>query len=285
MKGLQKQTESNVVFLAVKHNSLIRESKGPRAGFEEIEVENPRTREKVKKYIERFSSVEGMVTKIEWYDTEQKYENRYQGWKIFMEAKDVPVVLDLPFASIPASRFMKLAENIDWSKPVEFRAWRDLKRDATAFWVGQDNDTVPQKYTAQNPGDCPPPVQNSRGKWNYDAQMDFLQKRMNEAVIPAVQKANAWRVDGKAEQQPETSQQELLNEGEPDTATYETNGEFSFDALKENLAELSDQKPGVGKDDLLEEYFGTRKWSEVLELPVDILQAARKKIVDAIVPF
>lgn len=286
MKGLQKKSESDVVFLTVKHGSLVRESKGPRAGFEEIEVINPRSGEKIKKYVERFSAVEGMITKIEWYDTEQKYENRYQGWKIHIEAANDSVILDLPFASIPASRFMKLAENIDWSKPVEFRAWKDVKRDATAFWVGQGNESIPQKYTAAHPGDCPAPVQNTRGKWNYDAQMDFLQKQMNEVVIPAVQKANAWRVDGKKEEATNVDQGSLLEEGEPDAESpYSTNGEFSFEALKENLAELSDQKPDVGKDDLLEEYFGTRSWSEVQKLPVDILQAARKKIVDAIIPF
>lgn len=289
MKGLQKRTESDVVFLTVKHGSLVRESKGPRVGFEEIEVVNPRSGEKIKKYVERYSAVEGMVTKIEWYDTEQKYENRYQGWKIHIEAANDSVILDLPFSSIPASRFMKLAENIDWNKPVEFRAWKDVKRDATAFWVGQNNESVPQKYTAAHPGDCPAPVQNARGKWNYDGQMDFLQKQMNEVVIPAVQKANAWRIDGKkteTETAENTPQQNLLDEGEPDTEhPYGTNGEFSFEMLKENLAELSDQRPHVSKDDLLEEFFGTRKWSEVTALPVDVLQIARKKIVDAIVPF
>lgn len=287
MKGLQKKSESDVVFLAVKYGSLVRESKGPREGFVEHEVTNPRSGEKIKKYIERFSAVEGTVTKIEWYDTEQKFENRYQGWKIHIEAKEDTVILDLPFASIPASRFMKLAENIDWSKPVEFRAWKDLKRDSTAFWVGQDNKSVPQKYTAANPGVCPLPIQNARGKWNYDAQMDFLQKQMNETVIPAVQGANAWRVDGK--EKPKEEKGELFaddtEQGEEPESVYDTNGEFSFEVLKANLAELSDQKPDASKDDLLEEYFGTRKWSEVQALPVDILQAARKKIVDAIVPF
>lgn len=273
-KGLQKKTDSGVIFLAVKHNSLVRESKGPQQGFEEIEVENPRTKEKVKKYIERFSAVEGMVTKIEWYDTEQKYENRYQGWKIHVDANGVPVVLDLPFSSIPASRFMKLAENIDWSKPVEFRAWKDVKRDATAFWVGQNNDSVPQKYTRDDPGACPQPTQNARGKWNYDAQMDFLFGRMKDVVIPAVEAANKWRMDGK---QPETG-------AEP--APEESNGDgFSFDRLRETVTELADQTIGKEEIDILNEYFGADSWEQVEAMPLPVLKAVHAKIVDDVTPF
>lgn len=276
MKGLQKKSDSGVIFLAVKHNSLVRESKGPKEGFEEIEVENPRTHEKIKKYVERFSAVEGMVTKLEWYDTEQKYENRYQGWKIHIETPNDQVVLDLPFSSIPASRFMKLAENIDWSKPVEFRAWKDVKRDATAFWVGQNNDSVPQKYTRDDPGDCPAPVQNARGKWNYDAQMDFLFNRMKEVVIPAVQAANAWRVDGKEKDKSD------LFEGE------ESNGQvdgFDFDSLREKVAELAAQTVGKEEPGILNDYFGADTWEQVEAMPVPVLKTVYAKIVDDITPF
>jgi len=274
MKGLQTKTDSNVVFLAVKHTSLVQESKGPREGFEKIEVENPRTREKVEKYIKRYSAVEGMVTKIEWYDTEQKYENRYQGWKIHMDAKDVPVVLDLPFASIPASRFMKLAENIDWTKPVEFRAWKDHKGDKTAFWVGQGNESVPQKYTRDNPGDCPPPVQNFKGDWKYDAQVEFLFKQMNDVVIPAVQKANAWRVDG-SEKKPEPTEE----------ATPANAGDFSLEDLKERVQELAAQTLGKTPKDVLNEYLGADTWEEVEKMPIPVLKTVHDKIVDDITPF
>lgn len=274
MKGLQTKTDSNVVFLAVKHNSLVQESKGPKEGFEEIEVENPRSKEKVRKYIRRYSAVEGAVTKLEWYDTEQKYENRYQGWKIHMDANGTPVVLDLPFSSVSASRFMKLAENIDWSKPVEFRAWKDRNGDKTAFWVGQNNESVPQKYTRDNPGDCPPPVQNFKGDWKYDAQVEFLFKKMNEVVIPAVQAANAWRTEGKREDPKDTSK--------PEAAPAI---EFDMDELKERVTELAAQTVGKDENDILAEYFGADSWADVAKIPVPVLKTVYSKIVDDITPF
>ena len=48
--------------------------------------------------------------------------------------------LSISLNSQIASRFMKTAENIDWSKPVEFRAWHDKQTDPpkTAFFIGQD---------------------------------------------------------------------------------------------------------------------------------------------------
>lgn len=271
-KGLQKKSDSGAIFLAVKHNSLVRESKGPKEGFEEIEVENPRTKEKVKKYIERFSAVEGAVTKIEWYDTEQKYDVRYQGWKIYIDANTEQVVLDLPFSSIPASRFMKVAENIDWTKDVEFRAWKDRSGDKTAFWVGQNNESVHQKYTRDNPGDCPPPIQNFKGDWKYDDQMEFLFTRMKEVVIPAVEKANAWRHEGKP------------NEESSNPADTSSNG-FSLEALRESVEELVSQTVGKEEPDILNEYFGADTWEQVEAMPVPILKAMHEKIIADSVPF
>ena len=84
---------------------------------------------------------------------------------------------------------MKLAENIDFSQPVEFSAWQDTKTDKTAFNVKQGGKSVPQKYTQDDPGDCPPPVQSKLGKWNFDAQEEFLFDRMENVVIPMVNEA------------------------------------------------------------------------------------------------
>lgn len=186
-KGLVEQTETNATFLVVKHNAIIQDSKVPRDGFTPIEVQNPRTGESVTKFIKKYKAVDGLVYKIEWYDTEEKYEQRYIGWKIYINANGIPCVLDLPFDSRASNRFMKVAENLNFSLPVEFRAWYDNKTDATAFFVGQNGKSVPQVYTRENPGDCPPPLQNPVSKkWNFDGQKVFLHERMTKFVIPAV---------------------------------------------------------------------------------------------------
>lgn len=193
MKGLQERSDAGVVFLAIKHFSLCEESKTEREGFSPVEVKNPRTGATSIKYIKRYKAVEAMVKKIEWRDVPWEDRN-YQSWKIHLDAAGTPCTLDIAFESNACSRFMKMAENIDWSQPVEFAAWKS-QDDKTAFSVKQNGQNVPQKYTRDNPGDCPPPVQNRTGKWNYDAQTDFLYDRMMNVVIPKVDAAAAIRAE------------------------------------------------------------------------------------------
>jgi hypothetical protein len=94
---------------------------------------------------------------------------------------------------------MKLAENLNFNKPVEFSAWHDTKDDKTAFVVKQNGQSVPQKYTRDNPNGCPEPAQRGRqGKWDYTEQEDFLYERMINVVIPAVEQAEAARGLGQS---------------------------------------------------------------------------------------
>lgn len=186
MKGFQERTENTGKFFVVKHNTICQESSKEREGYDPIEVMNPQTKEVTIKFIKRYDALEAMVTKIEFRDTKDQYEQRYISWKIHLDAGGEKGVLEIPFNSRIGDRFMKLAENLDFAKPVEFRAWRD-KQDKTAFLVRQDGHSVPQKYTKDNPGECPPPVQKFGGKWNFDDQTEFLYNQMVNVVIPRVE--------------------------------------------------------------------------------------------------
>lgn len=190
MKGFQQKTESTGKFFVVKHNCICEESSKERAGFGPVEVMNPQTKEISIKFIRPYDFLEAMVTKIEWRDTGDKYDQRYMSWKIHLNADGESGTLEIPFNSRIGDRFMKMAENIDFAKPVEFRAWRDAE-DKTAFIIKQDGQSVPQLYTKADPGKCPPPVQTFGGKWNFDGQSQFLHRQMLEVVIPRVEAANS----------------------------------------------------------------------------------------------
>lgn len=222
MKGLVEKTEAGVVFLVIKHYSLCEESKTERAGFAPVKVTNPRTDDSSTKYIKRYNAVEAFVKSIEFRDVTYD-ENRYMSWKLSLNADGTPCVLEIPFSSIVSTRFMKMAENIDFSKPVEFSAWKS-QDDKTAFSVKQDGENVPQKYTRDNPGDCPEPTQNRTGKWNYDAQTDFLYEQMMNVVLPKVEAANARREMEK-----------------PPEAPTGGNGEPPFDQSEPELIEDDDE--------------------------------------------
>lgn len=190
MKGLEEKTDAGTVFLVVKHHSICQESKEERAGFMPKEVKHPRTGEVITKYIKPYNGVEALVCKMEWYDRTHG-DDRYIGWKLHLNANGFPCILDLPFESRACNRFMKTAENIDFSRPVEFRAWFDKKSEATAFYIGQEGESVRQAYTKEEPGECPPPVQNPvTKKWNFDAQKEYLHRRMVDVVIPMIEEAD-----------------------------------------------------------------------------------------------
>lgn len=141
-------------------------------------------------------AIEAMVTDIQWRDTKQQYVTRFQSWEIHLKnAEGIPAVLSIPFKSNASDRFMKLAENIDFSRPVEFRAWCDTsgEKDKTAFYVGQraheadeKSVKVEQKYKKGQMGDCPDAVEEIDG-WNYGPQLKYLHGQMMNVVIPRVQ--------------------------------------------------------------------------------------------------
>ncbi len=194
MSGFREDTGQTALWLSVKHGSICEESKREREGFQPIQIFVQRTGETITKFIKRYKSIEGFITKIDYRESE--FEGvKFNSWKIhIVDDEGTLGILDLLLNSNPGTRFMKLAENLDFAKPVEFSAWHDTKDDKTAFVVKQGGQSVPQKYTKDSPGDCPAPVPRGRaGKLDFTDQEDFLYARMTGVVIPAVNAAEAAR--------------------------------------------------------------------------------------------
>ena len=184
---------SQYTFLVVKHNSICEESKVEKEGFEPVEVFNPKTKETITKYIDKWGSVTGFVNNIETYDTGETYDTRFQGIKINI---DDEVILDLPQKTPAWDTFCKLAENIDFSKEVTFSADKDKKNDRTAFFVKQDGEGVKWKYTKAEPNGCPEWERDEDGEWDSRKQRAFLKQKMVDVVIPAC-KAEATKRAGE----------------------------------------------------------------------------------------
>lgn len=270
MKGLEKHSDDGI-FLVVKHGCICRESRTPREGFTPIEVMNIRTGNATTKYIERYKRIIATIKKIEWYDREFE-DTRFMGWKLVLDDGDGTVcTLDLPFESRVGSRFMKLAENIDYADPVEFSAWRGPD-DKTAFSVKQHGQNIPQKYTRDDPGDCPPPVQGFNKKWNFDAQKEFLHERMVNVVIPRVQAINASNGHHETVQ------------GEGASTEGATNGNEILASIQTDLKNYAAEQ-SVTVTDAIEKFFGTRSWSQVENLAPATLAAKAKELADAVIPF
>lgn len=270
MKGLQEKSDDGI-FLQIKHGCICQESKTPREGFVPIEVPNVRTGEKVTKYIKRYKGVEALVRKIDWYSRE--YDNtKFMGWKLLLDANGTACTLDFPFESRVGDRFMKVAENLDFTLPIEFSAWKGPD-DKTALVIKQNNESVPQKYTRENPGDCPVPEKGFNGKWNFDKQKEFLHKRMIEFVIPKVQALNATQNGNGHGHAP------VPNESEKATDV-----EALLKKIQTNLKDYADQEQITVKD-AIEQWFQTREWSEVEKMEPTMLDSVNDAIADKVIPF
>lgn len=279
--GLEDYGEGNGIWLKIKHGHICQESKTEKEGYKKVEgfLQDGTP---WKKWIRPYKAVSGYVDKIEPYDREHN-GRKFRGWDIVINDGDSEFHLDIPFDSRVNSRWMKVAEMIDYSKPVRFSAWHDTKSDSTAFNVQQDGVSVPQKYTREDPGDMPEPIQRSSGKWDYGAQEDFLVERLKKFVIPNVELIAANRNGVKASEVSEPSDDSVSASGLEDSDEW-TDGPMRD--IRRTVKALAGTRAVDNADEasILSDYFGTSDWKEVEKLPEALLKAQAVKL-DSLIPF
>lgn len=193
--GLTKQSDSNIIYLQVKHFCLWQEVKKPVAGCEEIEVTNPKTKEVIQKHGFKYRDLTGRVMKCEKYDTEQKYSTRYFGFKLHIVDGMDHFVLDMPYQSQMLRRFLRTARNIDWNIPLTitiFKGKKESGEEETGVWFQQRGETVKPYYTRENPHGMPPATQDpDTHEWDFKPQHRWLVERLKEETIPDIEEAAA----------------------------------------------------------------------------------------------
>lgn len=204
-RGAVEDTGPAGKYLVIKHHSICEESKKPKDGFMQIEVANPRTGDVTIKYIKKYRMIEGYIDEVKWYDTGDKYDQQYTGFKLKIVADQV-YFLDLPFESRACTRFMQLAEHIDFTDFVTFYAWKTTNKNTgneeTAIAFKQNDQNIPQVYSKDKPGECPIPTKTTvagKTKWNFDATNAFLFERMQEIVAPLAKQCAEARTPSTAQ--------------------------------------------------------------------------------------
>lgn len=275
----------NGTYLKLKHGYLCQESKTEKEGWKKVEGDFDG--EHYKKWIRPYKAVNGYIDKVERYEREFN-GRRFRGWNITLNDNGEIYNLDIPFASVKLnSRWMKIAESIDYHKPVRISAWADKKREgAMALNIQQDGVTVPQKYSREDPGDMPEPIQRSSGKWDYGAQEDFLVDRIIRFVIPNVEVIAANRNNGAVK--PEEPKLKTVAEaaGLEDADPDESEMSEPMLAIRRSVKALAGTKitNNATETQMLNDYFGTSNWDEIEKLPEGLLKAQAKKL-DDLIPF
>lgn len=281
--GLEEYGEGAGTFLKIKHGCICQESKTEKEGYKKVEGVL-RDGTPWKKWIRPYKAVSGYIDKIERYDREHE-GRKFRGWNITINDGENQYFLDIPFDSKVNSRWMKLAEAIDYTKPVRFSAWTDKKTDSTAINLQQDGVSVPQRYTREEPNGLPEPTQRTSGKWDYSAQEDFLIERLTKFVIPNVETIAAKR---NGVDKPEATASVSGLEDHDDT-----NGDGPWDGSSEVLRDIRRSVKALAgtkvvdnasEEALLKDFFGMTDWAEIEKLPESLLKAVSVKL-DNLIPF
>jgi hypothetical protein len=193
--ALTKRSENNIVYLEVKHYCLWRALKKQVAGCDEVEANNPSTGRTVTKYGYRFDTVSGVATKLLKYDTEQKYQKRYFGFKLHLVDGAETYVIDMPYSSQILRRFLRVARNIDWDLPLSLTIFKGKKKEGagveeTGIWFQQAGETVKAYYMREEPHGMPAATQDpDTHEWDFKAQHRWLVERLKSETIPDIEAA------------------------------------------------------------------------------------------------
>ena len=197
--ALTKRSESPNIYLQVKHYCLWREVKVQEPACEELEVMNPSTGLKVKKWGYRFDTVTGHTTQLVKYDTGDKYETRFFGFKLHLIDGVDAYVIDMPYHSQILRRFLRVARNINWNLPFSITIFKGKGKEGkkagaeeTGIWFRQAGDTVKAYYSKENPHGMPAAtLDQDEQKWDFKAQHRWLIGRLQDETIPDIEEAAA----------------------------------------------------------------------------------------------
>lgn len=192
--GLQRQTDSNAVFLAVKHFALWQEIKQPREGSVSEQVTNPETKEVLTKHGFKYKSVEGRAIKLEQYRRDHG-RKVYVGYKLHLQDGADLFVLDMPYQSTFLRKFLKIAPNVNWEKPLSITVFKGKDKDGepeTAIWFQQGGETIKHYFTRETPRGMPEATQDPVTKeWDFKPQQRWLVDRMMNDTVPSIAAAAA----------------------------------------------------------------------------------------------
>lgn len=208
---LQEQSATNIKYLSIFQGYLTESTKTEREGFKRVETENPSTKETVVKFIKQYKALTAKIVSIE-YNKVAVNGTTLTSWNLYLtdrEDGEINYRLQLSANQNAAQRFLKMADNIDFSEPIEISAWLAVEegKKKTAFVIKQNGQNVPQYWTKDN---LPAPKQNPRtDKWDYSEQEDFLFTHMMDKIIPAL---HEMTLNNLSEKRNSSEKQEEIND-------------------------------------------------------------------------
>ncbi len=160
---------------------------------------------------EIYDAISGIITDIKVYD----HKDFGKFWNIYLQDGEDIYVLQTNYSGGYSSAFLKALPNVNLAERV--RIIPSLKVEGTkkkvTLFVNQGGHALKHAYTKDNPNGLPQMVQvKVKGvlQWDDSDMMEFLEKMVNEKIIPQLRKAGHKPL---ASQQPEPTAVELDEDG------------------------------------------------------------------------
>lgn len=169
-----------------------------------IETTNPKTKQPVNTWVKRFDPLICRIIDCNRFQRKFDDGSKISGFEFLLQAGNMQAVLTLTWCEPVLKRLLKVARNIDWTKPVRMSVFLGTKQSGakgTAVSIkqgaGVDHENWPKVEEFWNrekadAGHMPQPVHNEfDDKWNYDNQNAFLGKDFMENVYPRIKEIAA----------------------------------------------------------------------------------------------
>lgn len=194
--GLTRRSESNRIYLQVKHSCLWQEFKRQTKDTEAVEVTNPSTGDVLMKHGIRYENVTGHVVKVETYKREHK-GTRYVGFKVHFQEGAQVFVVDMPYQSQVLRRFLRICPNLSWILPVSLSIFPGKGKDGkpeVGIWFRQAGITIKAFHTKEEPHGMPAALQDRvTQEWDFRDQHRWLVEKLLNVHMPAIDMAAALK--------------------------------------------------------------------------------------------
>jgi hypothetical protein len=219
VEGFEEKRGSSMIYFRVFDKAICMTSKEPRDGFEEkpIETTNPQTKEKVKTYVKRFDRLIARIVGFRREKKEFKGGGRAIQYNVYLMAGDKKASLQFMGNDPTFKRFLKVAPNIDFTKPILISAFPSKKTvggeskyvTAISFRQGQgtnvdqwdkveeywqrpkddDGKPLPNKPSKGPDGSKLPPMVHDEDddSWDSREQDKFLREYFKDNVLPKIE--------------------------------------------------------------------------------------------------
>ena len=195
VEGFIKKTKSDTVYFRVFDGSICQTSKEAREGWEgPIETTNPQDKTPVYTYIDRYDQVVARIVDVNKYQKTFDNGGKVSGFELTLLAGPRRAIFRLKWIEPVLKRFLKVAENIDFNKPVRISVFSTIKngKKGTAVSFQQGDGPVDQwnkvnEFWGRDNAELPQGVHDDMDdSWDYKEQNKFLGQKFAETVLPRI---------------------------------------------------------------------------------------------------